>query len=106
MWQAFPSLIRRANRSCVSVKESERAWDQDKSEPGGIATSATPAVADKSKDLDDGWEGEARDSGKVWRMKSTIAQTGAEMEGSSGSLSSLEGEEGGAGEDSDGGPSK
>ena len=95
MWQAFPSLIRRANRSCVSVKESERAWDQDKSEPGGIATSATPAVADKSKDLDDGWEREALDSGKVWRKKSTIARTGAEMEESSGSLSSLEGEEGG-----------
>ena len=35
-------------------------------------------------------------------MKSTIARTGAEMEGSSGSLSSLEGEEGGAGEDRDG----
>ena len=43
----------------VSVKESERAWDQDKSEPEGIATSATPAVADKLKDLDDGWDGEA-----------------------------------------------
>ena len=35
-------------------------------------------------------------------MKSTIARTGAEMEGSPGSLSSLEGEEGGAGEDRDG----
>ena len=35
-------------------------------------------------------------------MKSTIARTGAEMEGSSGSLSPLEGEEGGAGEDRDG----
>ena len=35
-------------------------------------------------------------------MKSTIARTEAEMEGSSGSLSSLEGEEGGAGEDRDG----
>ena len=39
-------------------------------------------------------------------MKSTIARTGAEVEGSSGSLSSLEGEEGGAGEDRDGGVSK
>ena len=39
-------------------------------------------------------------------MKSTIARTGAEMEGSSGSPSSLEGEEGGAGEDRDGGPAK
>ena len=85
------------------MKESERAWDQAKSDPGGIATSVTPAEADKSKDLDEGWEGEALDSGKLLRMKSTIARTGAEMEESSGSLSSLEGEDGWAGEDRDGG---
>ena len=36
-------------------------------------------------------------------MKSIIARTGAEMEESSGSLSSLEGEDGWAGEDRDGG---
>ena len=35
-------------------------------------------------------------------MKSIIARTGAEMEESSGSLSSLEGEDGWAGEDRDG----
>ena len=36
-------------------------------------------------------------------MKSIIARTGAEMEESSGSRSSLEGEDGRAGEDLDGG---
>ena len=39
-------------------------------------------------------------------MKSIIARTGAVMEESSGSLSSLEGEDGRVGEDRDGGLSK
>ena len=42
-------------------------------------------------------------SGKLLRIKSIIALTGAGIEVSSASLSSLEGEDGWAGEDRDGG---
>ena len=54
----------------------------------------------------EGWEGEAWASGKLLRMKSIIAQTGAGIEDSSASLSSLGGEDGRVGEDLDGGLSR
>ena len=79
------------------------AWHQAKSDPEGIAASVTPAEAERSNDLDEGWEGDAWASGKLLRMKSIIALTGAGIEVSSASLSSLEGEDGWVGEDRDGG---
>ena len=79
------------------------AWHQAKSDPRGIAASVTPAEAERSKDLDEGWEGDAWASGKLLRIKSIIALTGAGIEVSSASLSSLEGEDGRVGEDRDGG---
>ena len=81
------------------------AWHQAKSDPEGIAASVTPAEAESSKDLDEGWEGDACPSGKLLRIKSIIALTGAGIEVSSASLSSLEGEDGWLGEDRDGGVS-
>ena len=53
------------------------AWHQAKSDPEGIAASVTPAEAERSKDLDEGWEGDAWASGKLLRIKSIIALTGA-----------------------------
>ena len=82
------------------------AWHQAKSDPEGIAASVTPAEAERLKDLDEGWEGDAWASGKLLRIKSIIALTGAGIEVSSASLSSLEGEDGWVGEDRDGGLSK
>ena len=79
------------------------AWHQAKSDPEGIAASVTPAEAERSKDLDEGWEGDAWASGKLLRIKLIIALTGAGIEVSSASLSSLEGEDGWVGEDRDGG---
>ena len=78
------------------------AWHQAKSDPEGIAASVTPAEAEKSKDLDEGWEGDAWASGKLLRIKSIIALTGAGIEVSSASLSSLEGEDRWVGEEHDG----
>ena len=49
-------------------------------------------ILERSKDLDEGWAGEAVASGKLCRMKSIMALTGAGIEVSSVSLSSLEGE--------------
>ena len=42
----------------VSEKESNMAWHQAKSDPEGVAASVTPAEAERSKDLEEGWEGE------------------------------------------------
>ena len=82
----------------MSEKASDKAWHHAKSDPGGIA--------ERSKDLDEGREGEAWASGKLLRIKSIIALTGAGIEDSSASLSSLEGEDGRVGENRDGGLSK
>ena len=82
------------------------AWHQAKSDPEGIAASVTPAYAERSKDLNEGWEGDACASGKLLSINSIIALTGAGIEASSASLSSLEGEDGRVGEDRDGGLSK
>ena len=87
----------------MSEKESDMAWHQAKSDPEGVAASVTPAEAERSKDLDEGWEGDAVASGKLFRIKSIIALTGAGIDDSSASLSSLEGEDGWEGEDRDGG---
>ena len=86
----------------MSEKESDMAWHQAKSDPEGVAASVTPAEAKRSKDLDEGWEGDAVASGKLFRIKSIMALTGAGINDSSASLSSLEGEDGWV-EDRDGG---
>ena len=49
----------------MSEKESDMAWHQAKSDPEGVAASVTPAEAERSKDLDEGWAGEAVASGKL-----------------------------------------
>ena len=77
------------------------AWHQAKSDPEGVAASVTPAEAERSKDLDEGWAGDAVASGKLLRIKSIMALTGAGIDISSASLSSREGEEGWVGEDRD-----
>ena len=79
------------------------AWHQAKSNPEGVAASVTPAEVERSKDLDEGWEGDAVASGKLLRIKSIMALTGAGIDDSSAYLSSLEGEDGWVGEDRDGG---
>ena len=76
----------------MSENESDMAWHQAKSDPEGVAASVTPAEVERSKDLDEGWAGEAVASGKLCKMKSIMALTGAGIEVSSASLSSLEGE--------------
>ena len=77
------------------------AWHQAKSDPEGVAAPVTPAEAERSKDLDEGCEGDAVASGKLLRIKSIMALTGAGIDVSSASLSSREGEEGWVGEDRD-----
>ena len=83
----------------MAVNEADMTWHQAKSDPEGVAASVTPAEAERSKDLDEGWAGEAVASGKLRKMKSIMALTGAGIEVSSASLSTLEGEEGWVGED-------
>ena len=87
----------------MSEKASDMAWHQAKSDPVGVAASVTPAEAERSKDLDERWEGDAVASGKLLTIKSIMALTGAGIDDSSASLSSLEGEDGRVGEDRDGG---
>ena len=79
------------------------AWHQAKSDPEGVAASVTPAEAERSKDLDEGCAGDAVASGKLLRIKSIMALTGASIDISSASFSSRQGEEGWVGEDRDGG---
>ena len=100
-WQTLPSLIRCVNLFWVSEKASDMAWHQAKSDPEGVAASVTPAEAESSKDLDEGCAGDAVASGKLLRIKSIMALTGAGIDVSSASLSSREGEEGWVGEDRD-----
>ena len=90
----------------MSEKASDMAWHQANSDPEGVAASVTPAEAERSKDLEEGCEGDAVASGKLLRIKSIIALTGAGIDVSSASLSSREGEDGWVGEDRDGGLSK
>ena len=90
----------------MSEKAPDMAWHQAKSDPEGVAASLTPAEAERSKDLEEGCEGDAVASGKLLRVKSIIALTGAGIDVSSASLSSREGEDGWVGEDRDGGLSK
>ena len=87
----------------MSEKASDMAWHQAKSDPEGVAASVTPAEAERSKDLDEGCEGDAVASGKLLRIKSIMALTGAGIDVSSASLSSLEGEDGWVGDEGDGG---
>ena len=61
-----------------------------------------PTEADRSNDLEDGWDGEAVASGKLFMIKLTIALTVGGTEVSSASFSSREGEEGWLGEDLNG----
>ena len=82
------------------------AWHQAKSDPEGVTASVTPAEAERSKDLDEGCEGDVVASGKLLRIKSIMALTGAGIDVSSASLSSREGEDRWVGEDRDGGLSK
>ena len=74
----------------MSKNASDITWDQPRSDPEGVAGSVTPTEAERSKDLEDFWAGEAMASGKLVLINSTMAGMGA----SSASLSSLEGEAG------------
>ena len=78
----------------MSKNASDITWDQPRSDPEGVAGSVTPTEAERSKDLEDFWAGEATASGKLVLINSTMALTVAGMGASSASFSSLEGEAG------------
>ena len=97
---ADPSILDAMSEPLLGVRESI----QHGMAPGQKRSRGSRSVCNSCRGRKvEGWEGDAVASGKLLRIKSIMALTGAGIDDSSASLSSLEGEDGRVGEDRDGG---